>query len=109
LYHTNTHLMVIISKRAINEFAVIEPRATDALLNWYRHTKAADWSNFADVKSTFNSVDSVGNGRYVFNIKGNDYRLIAKIHFDVRTVYILFIGDHSEYDRIDASTIQHKS
>ncbi|MEO6285349.1 MAG: type II toxin-antitoxin system HigB family toxin [Dyadobacter sp.] len=101
--------MVIISKRAINEFAVTEPRATDALLNWYRHSKAADWSNFADIKRTFNSVDSVGNERYVFNIKGNDYRLIAKIHFDVRTVYILFIGTHLEYDRIEASTIQHKS
>ncbi|MCF0063360.1 type II toxin-antitoxin system HigB family toxin [Dyadobacter chenwenxiniae] len=101
--------MVILSKRMINAFAELEPRSTDALLHWYKHCKAADWSSFSNLKQTFRSADFVGNDRYVFNIKGNDYRLIAKIHFDVRTVYILFIGTHAEYDKIDAAKILHKN
>ena len=101
--------MVILSKRRINAFSELDPRATDALLHWYKHCKAADWSKFSELKQTFRSADFVGNDRYVFNIKGNDYRLIAKIHFDVRTVYILFIGTHAEYDKIDAGKILYKS
>ena len=61
---------------------------------------------FYNVRDTFGSVDAVGNDRYVFNIKGNDYRLIAMIFFDKRTVYIRFIGTHAEYDKLkDCSTI----
>ncbi len=61
-----------------------------------------------EVKQTFNSVDSMGNDRYVFDIKGNHYRLIALIIFNVRTVYILFIGTHKEYDKVKASFITFK-
>jgi mRNA interferase HigB len=100
--------VVIISKKTIHEYITFEPRAREALLNWYKHVKTADWSKFSDVRNTFNSVDSAGNDRYVFNIKGNDYRLIAIIHFEVRTVYIVFIGTHSEYDKIDASKVEYK-
>ena len=60
------------------------------------------------MKNSFNSVDAVGNDRYVFNIKGNDYRLIALIIFKVRTVFILFIGTHRDYDKVDAKTILFK-
>jgi len=101
--------VVIISKTTINEFVKLEPRSTDTLLSWYKQAKAADWTKFADVKQSFNSVDSVGNNRYCFNIKGNNYRLVAIIHFDIRTLYIVFIGTHAEYDKIDASTIQYKN
>jgi mRNA interferase HigB len=74
--------------------------AEDALNNWYRVANMADWSNFHDVKEMFNSVDAIGNDRYVFNIRGNTYRLVAMIFFDVRTVYIRFIGTHAEYDKL---------
>lgn len=57
------------------------------------------------MKRTFNSVDSIGNQHYVFNIKGNDFRLIVVIKFTIRTVLIRFIGTHAEYDRIDAKNI----
>jgi mRNA interferase HigB len=60
------------------------------------------------MKNSFNAVDAVGNDRYVFNIKGNHFRLIALIIFKVRTVFVLFIGTHKEYDQIDASTVQFK-
>lgn len=101
--------MVIISKKIINDFIVKEPRSIDALLQWYKSAKYSDWSKFQDVKKTFNSVDAVGNDRYVFNIKGNNYRLVAIIHFNIRTVYIAFVGTHAEYDKIDASLIKLKN
>ena len=59
----------------------------------------------ADVKNEFNHVDFVGNDRYVFNIKGNKFRLVAIIHFNIRTLYIRFIGTHTEYDKIDCKNI----
>ena len=96
--------MVIVSRKAIHEYASTKSQATEALNEWYLKTKAADWGNLTDIKNTFNSVDYVGNDNYVFNIKGNQYRLIARIIFPVRTLYIRFIGTHAEYDKIDAST-----
>jgi mRNA interferase HigB len=60
---------------------------------------------FADIKKTFNSVDSVGNQHYVFNIRGNNYRLVVVIQFTPQFVYVRFIGTHAEYDKIDCSTI----
>jgi len=57
------------------------------------------------MRQIFNSVDSVGNDLYVFNIKGNDYRLIVRIIFRVRTVYIKFIGSHQEYNKVDLSKL----
>lgn len=97
--------MVIISKTILKEFGLAHSDAIDALNTWYLITKEQDWGNLAELKNTFNSVDYVGNDRYVFNIKGNRYRLIAMIFFDIRTMYIRFIGTHAEYDKIDASTI----
>ena len=98
--------MVIISKTILNEFSKKHPVAERSLIKWYNETKAADWHNFSDLKRTFNTVDVVANYRYIFDIKGNHYRLVALIIFRTRTVFILFIGTHKEYDKIDASTIQ---
>lgn len=81
------------------------PDAKDALNNWYRLTNEADWSNYHEMKDMFNSVDAVGNDRFVFNIRGNNYRLVALIFFDVRTVFIRFLGHHKDYDKIDSTTI----
>ena len=82
-----------------------ETVAKEAMLAWYHKTEASNWSNFHDIKQTFNSVDFVGNNRYVFNIKGNEYRLVAIIIFNSKKVYIRFIGTHKEYDKIDCSNI----
>ena len=97
--------MIIIAKSTLKAFIRTSPDSENALDNWYEISKQNDWKNFNEMKKSFNSVDSVGNDRYVFNIKGNHYRLIALILFKVRTVFILFIGTHKEYDLIDASTI----
>ncbi len=108
----HTTIIVIVSRKAIHEYASTKSQATEALNEWYLKTKAADWGNLADIKNTFNSVDYVGNdnyvfniNNYVFNIKGNQYRLIARIIFPVRTVFIRFIGTHGDYDKIDASAV----
>ena len=100
--------MVIISKGIIRDFSEKFPDAAIALQKWYEETKASDWKNFTEVKRTFNSVDSVGNDRYVFDIRGNNYRLITLIIFKVRTVFILFIGSHKEYDKVKASYVTFK-
>lgn len=97
--------MVILIKRTLQDFAKLHPLAAGPLNNWYEVAKSADWGQFADIKRAFNSVDYVGNDRYVFNIRGNTYRLVAMIFFDKRTIYIRFIGTHAEYDRIDCLTI----
>lgn len=93
--------MVVISYRTIREFIDTHPQTEDALNNWYIITQKSDWANFHEVKKMFNTVDAVGNGLYVFDIKGNHYRLIARIIFKVRTVYIKFIGTHKDYDRVN--------
>lgn len=93
--------MRIITKKRIDEYSKDQPDAKTALEDWHSKTKNAEWHSFADVKKTFNSVDSVGNGRFVFDIKGNSYRLIALIKFSLQLVYIRFIGTHKEYDKIN--------
>jgi mRNA interferase HigB len=92
--------MRIISKSTLIEYYTKEPKAKTALEEWYEKTKKSEWTCFADIKNTFNSVDAVGSQRYVFNIKGNDYRLIVLIQFTPKTVYIRFVGTHKEYDAI---------
>ena len=97
--------MRVIAHRTIVEYGERHASAKMALCSWYRTTKAAKWNGFQDMKNTFNGVDYVGNQRYVFNIKGNDYRLVGKILFAQQIIYIRFIGTHGEYDKIDCSTI----
>ena len=97
--------MVIISKAILREFGLLHPDAAEAINAWYQIVKAADWERLSDVRQAANSIDYVGNDRFVFNIKGNRYRLVVMIFFDIRTVFVRFVGTHSEYDKIEASTI----
>lgn len=92
--------MVIIAQKIINEFAVRYPLSAEPLNRWYKSTKSSDWQNFIDVKKTFNTTDYIGNDRYVFDIGGNKYRIVAMIHFKQRTIYIRFIGTHAQYDEL---------
>jgi mRNA interferase HigB len=97
--------MVVVSHKPIREFCFQNPSFQNALEKWYREAVNADWSNFNDIKQTFNSVDSVGNGLFIFNIAGNNCRLIARIFFKKRTLFIRFVGTHKEYDKIDVTTL----
>ena len=101
----NSDGMRIIAKSTLVAYYTKNPQSKTALEDWYEKTKEAEWKCFTDIKRTFNSVDSVGNRRYVFNIKGNDYRLVVLIKFTVSHVLIRFVGTHAEYEKI--TDIQH--
>ena len=76
-----------------------------ALEVWYKKVTKSSWENLNDLKQDYLSADYVGNNRVVFNIKGNDYRLIAIVIYVSQKVYIRWIGTHAEYDKIDAKNI----
>lgn len=79
--------------------------AKDPTLVWYRHALAADWNAPADVKQDFRNASILKDGRVVFNIAGNKYRLVVWINYTYRVVYIRFIGTHAQYDKINVQTI----
>jgi mRNA interferase HigB len=98
--------MRIFVYKTLVEYAAEHPDAKNALEDWFNKTEEAVWSCFADMKNTFHSVDNIGNGHYVFNVKGNNYRLVAIVLFVPKYVYIRFIGTHAEYSKIkDCSTL----
>ena len=97
--------MRIIAKSALREFWERHSDAEESLLAWYREVKQEDWDTPAKVKDKYRSASIVGDNRVVFNIKGNDYRLVVKINYPYRVVYIRFVGTHAEYDRIDVQEI----
>jgi len=79
--------------------------AREPVMAWYRQVKAADWSTPADIKRDIRSASILKDGRAVFNIAGNKYRIVVWINYDYRVVYIRFIGTHGQYDRVDAQSI----
>ena len=99
--------MRIVSHRRLKEFyeASGHEDAKVPLERWYEIVEEAEWKNFAEVRSLFPSADFVGNQHYVFNIGGNKYRLVVVIKFIMGYVFIRWVGTHSEYDKIDCSTI----
>ena len=70
------------------------------LQDWHKMISKAEWDNFSDIKKTFNSVDSVGNSRFVFIVKGNHYRIVVLLLFQIKRVYIQWVGTHKDYDKI---------
>ena len=97
--------MRIIAKSTLRTFWERHPNAEEPLLAWYRETEKADWANPAQVKAQYRSASFVGENRVVFNIKGNDYRLVVKINYPYRVVYVRFVGTHAEYDKIDVREV----
>ena len=92
--------MRIITYKRIKEFVEIHADSEDSLNFWYHNVTAKEWDNLNELRQDYNTVDYVGNHRFVFKIKGNDYRLVIIISFNAKKVYIRFIGTHSEYDKI---------
>lgn len=97
--------MHIISRRPLIAFYQLHPEVKAQLEAWYFEAKHADWKTPADIIQRYSTASILGDNRVVFNIKGNDCRLIVKIHYNTGIVYIRFVGTHAEYDRIDAETI----
>lgn len=97
--------MRIIAKRTLREFWERHADARQPLLDWYRDVDSADWNTPAAVRRQYSRASIVGNDRVVFRIKGNDYRLVVRIFYPGRVVYIRFIGTHAEYDRINVEEV----
>lgn len=97
--------MHIISRLLLIKFWEKHEDAEVPLRLWFKKVNQAKWKGINDLKKDFPSADYVGNNRVVFNIKGNNYRLIVLVFFDGQKVYIRFVGTHAEYDKIDAKKI----
>ncbi|MUG95299.1 type II toxin-antitoxin system HigB family toxin [Scytonema sp. UIC 10036] len=90
--------MHVISRKKLLEFSQIHADASVPLDNWYRITKAAKWKNLDEVRQDFSSAEAVGNFT-VFNIKGNNYRLIVDISYSTQRIYVKYVLTHAEYDK----------
>jgi len=95
----------IIAKRTLKEFWEDHAEAEQYLKTWYETAKRANWSSPNEIKKTYANASIIAGNRVVFNIKGNDYRLIVKFNYQRQWAFIRFVGTHAEYDRIDAATI----
>jgi len=98
-------MMNVLSKPTLMTYCEAHPDVADALKAWYFEARHACWKTPADIKRRYPSADFLNDNRVVFNIKGNHYRLIAKINYHAGAVYIRFIGTHAEYDRMDAEKV----
>ncbi|KXX72756.1 type II toxin-antitoxin system HigB family toxin [Flammeovirga sp. SJP92] len=92
--------MIIQKLDFIKEYSKKNNLAKNGLMYWYTISKSKNWKSVADLKADFPKVDKK-NDLYIFNIKGNTYRLITKIDFDKKIIEIRFIGTHSEYDKLN--------
>ena len=97
--------MKIWDKEIIDAFAEKHADANNALQRWVNIVESVEWKSHAELKINFPSADYVGNNRYAFNIRGNNYRLVVVVVFVARMLKIRFIGTHAEYDKIDCKTI----
>jgi len=98
--------MHLVSFPPLLDFTLKHPDAKQAVLAWYAEVKKARWNQPADIKLHYASASILKNRRVVFNLKGNDYRLIVAIAYNVGFVYLKFIGTHIEYDEVDANTVE---
>jgi mRNA interferase HigB len=105
--------MRVISRKTLKQFVEKLRGARDhkalkaALDAWFHEVQQADWKSPADVLRVYGNASIVGPDRVVFNIKGNDYRLVVAIHYRLQIVFIKWIGTHAEYDKIDVRKVQH--
>lgn len=97
--------MRVIARRRLREFWTRHPDSEQPLLAWFREAKHADWRRPADITADNRNASILPGDRVVFNIKGNEYRLVVALRYDRRAIYVRFVGTHTEYDRIDAETI----
>jgi mRNA interferase HigB len=84
------------------------PDAEQALKSWVDEVRHATWNRPADIKDQYRNASFLKNRRVVFNIKGNDYRLVVSVAYRFQAVYVKFVGTHAAYDAIDAETVEQE-
>lgn len=95
----------IVAKSTLVQFWKDHPDSEQYLKTWYDTSMHSHWMNPNDIKKAYATASILKNGRVVFNIKGNTYRLVVKFNYEKQWGFIKFIGTHEEYDKIDANTI----
>ena len=97
--------MRVVAKKILRDFWERHEDCEQQLKSWFREVQKSEWENPNQIKEEYPSASILNNNRIVFNIKGNNYRLIVKISFEYQMVWIRFVGTHEEYDKINANTI----
>ncbi len=97
--------MRIIAKATLKKFWINHKDCEEQLKSWYNEVSKTNWNNPNELKKEYPSASILENNRIVFNIKGNNYRLIVKINYEYKIMWIRFIGTHGEYDKINANKI----
>jgi mRNA interferase HigB len=97
--------MRIIALSTLRVFWIKHPNAEIPLRSWYALASRAQWKSPAEIKEAFRNASFTGNNRVIFNVKGNDYRLVAMVRYDKGLIFIRFIGTQIEYDKIDVVKI----
>ena len=97
--------MRVISRKALREFWERHADSEAPLRAWFKEAEEAEWARPSEIRERYASASFLADKRVVFNIKGNDYRLVVAVRYDLSIVFIRFVGTHAEYDRIDAVTI----
>lgn len=95
----------MIALRTLREFWESHPDAVEPLQAWHDGVRAETWATAADAVLQFPNVSVLNDRRLVFNIAGNKFRLVVKVHYKTKTVFVRFVGTHAEYDRIDANEV----
>ena len=101
--------MRVISKASLVRFWTKHPNSKQALQTWFEDASHANWGHPQDIKLRYASASFVGSNRVVFNIKGNEYRLIVAVAYRFAAVYIKFVGTHRQYDAVNAATVESSS
>ncbi len=97
--------MRVIAKKTLREFWERNRNAERPLRAWHKEAQTADWATPADVKAAYPKASIIGDSRVVFDIRGGSYRLVVRVNYRHRVVYVRFIGTHAEYDRIDTEGV----
>lgn len=96
----------IVAVKFLRTFWECHPDAEQPVKSWVDEAKKAVWKQPAEIKEQYRSASILKNRRVVFNIKGNDYRLVVSVAYQYQAVYVKFIGTHKEYDAVDAETVE---
>ena len=98
--------MKVLVKRTIHYYKDKYPLSEKALITWENEFSKIDFQHFNEIKNVYRNASIVGNNRVVFNIKGNDFRLVVSVNFMQQACYVIWFGTHNEYDKIDVETVK---
>ncbi len=102
--------MRIIKEKTLTGYCKLAKykRAASALKAWLYEARFSNWENASELKAKYRNASIISSKRVVFNIKGNDYRLIVDVEYKLRIIFIVWFGTHKEYDEIDAKTVSYE-